>query len=56
MGAGNAKAAADQLQAAPLDDEQRLICTHLLRGYALKEKMWLNIYASLVSLVEPDRV
>ncbi|PNS20817.1 Mitochondrial inner membrane i-AAA protease supercomplex subunit YME1 [Sphaceloma murrayae] len=33
----------------PLDEDQKLICTHLIRGYALKEKLWLNMYANSVS-------
>ncbi|KAG8627258.1 hypothetical protein KVT40_004741 [Elsinoe batatas] len=33
----------------PLDEDQKLICTHLVRGYALKEKLWLNMYANSVS-------
>ena len=27
-----------------LSDEQKMICTPLVRGYALKEKMWLNFF------------
>lgn len=34
---------------APLDEDQKLICTHLVRGYALKEKLWLNMYVNSVS-------
>jgi hypothetical protein len=27
-----------------LSDEQKMVCTPLVRGYALKEKMWLNFF------------
>ena len=27
-----------------LSDEQKMICTPLVRGYALKEKVWLNFF------------
>ena len=36
----------------PLTDEQRLICTPLVRGYALKEKQWLNFFVNAVHEVE----
>lgn len=32
----------------PLTDEQKLVCTPLVRAYALKEKRWLNMFASSV--------
>ncbi|KAG9689190.1 P-loop containing nucleoside triphosphate hydrolase protein, partial [Aureobasidium melanogenum] len=32
----------------PLTDEQKILCTHLIRGYALKEKMWLNLFVGSV--------
>lgn len=32
----------------PLTDDQKLICTPLLRGYALKEKQWLNLFVNSV--------
>lgn len=32
----------------PLTDEQKILCTHLVRGYALKEKMWLNLFVGSV--------
>ncbi|KAI4744058.1 P-loop containing nucleoside triphosphate hydrolase protein [Aureobasidium sp. EXF-12298] len=32
----------------PLSDEQKLLCTHLIRGFALKEKMWLNMFVGSV--------
>ncbi|KAK5134730.1 hypothetical protein LTR04_004664, partial [Oleoguttula sp. CCFEE 6159] len=35
-------------QRAPLTADQKLICTHLLRGYSLKEKLWLNLYVNSV--------
>ncbi|KAK5724159.1 hypothetical protein LTR17_013540 [Elasticomyces elasticus] len=31
-----------------LTDEQKMICTPLVRGYALKEKMWLNFFVNAV--------
>lgn len=31
-----------------LSDEQKMICTPLVRGYALKEKMWLNFFVNAV--------
>lgn len=34
----------EQTSLPPLDDDQRLICTPLVRGYALKEKLWLNFF------------
>ena len=27
-----------------LSDEQKMICSPLVRGYALKEKIWLNFF------------
>lgn len=33
-----------------LTDEQKLICTPLLRGYALKEKKWLNLFVNAMSV------
>lgn len=36
----------------PLTTEQKLICTPLLRGYALKEKMWLNFFVNAVREIE----
>ncbi|TKA79105.1 hypothetical protein B0A49_01828 [Cryomyces minteri] len=35
-------------QRAPLTADQKPICTHLLRGYSLKEKLWLNLYINSV--------
>jgi hypothetical protein len=32
----------------PLTDEQKLLCTHLIRGFALKEKIWLNMFVGSV--------
>jgi hypothetical protein len=32
----------------PLTDEQKLLCTHLVRGFALKEKMWLNLFVGSI--------
>ena len=36
----------DQTVRQALTPDQKLVCTHLLRGYALKEKIWLNLYVS----------
>ncbi|KAJ4413852.1 hypothetical protein N0V82_008294 [Gnomoniopsis sp. IMI 355080] len=32
-----------------LTDEQRLMCTPLVRGYALKEKKWLNFFVNAIT-------
>ncbi|KAI8932392.1 hypothetical protein NX059_010579 [Plenodomus lindquistii] len=32
----------------PLTPEQKLICTPLLRGYSLKDKLWLNLFVNCV--------
>lgn len=37
---------------APLTAEQKLICTPLLRGYSLKNKMWLNFFVNCVEDIE----
>lgn len=42
----------DSTQPAPLTVEQKLICTPLLRGYSLKNKMWLNFFVSCVEHIE----
>ncbi|KAF2852560.1 P-loop containing nucleoside triphosphate hydrolase protein [Plenodomus tracheiphilus IPT5] len=50
-GMPNDGAFADEDDAAnkpPLTTEQKLICTPLVRGYSLKEKMWLNFFVSCV--------
>ncbi|TKA51659.1 hypothetical protein B0A55_13327 [Friedmanniomyces simplex] len=31
-----------------MTDEQKMICTPLVRGYALKEKLWLNFFVNAV--------
>lgn len=31
-----------------LTDEQKMMCSPLVRGYALKEKMWLNLFVNAV--------
>lgn len=36
-----------------LTDEQKLICTPLVRGYALKEKKWLNLFVNAISVSPP---
>ncbi|KAH0360118.1 P-loop containing nucleoside triphosphate hydrolase protein, partial [Aureobasidium melanogenum] len=39
----------DDLKKLPsLTDEQKILCTHLVRGYALKEKIWLNLFVGSV--------
>ncbi|EMC99821.1 hypothetical protein BAUCODRAFT_30235 [Baudoinia panamericana UAMH 10762] len=35
-----------------LTDEQRMICTPLVRGYALKEKLWLQLFVNAVQDIE----
>jgi hypothetical protein len=35
-----------------LTEEQKMICTPLVRGYALKEKMWLNFFVNAVQDIE----
>ncbi|RMY66257.1 hypothetical protein D0863_08555 [Hortaea werneckii] len=35
-----------------LSDEQKMICTPLVRGYALKEKLWLNFFVNAVHDIE----
>lgn len=39
-------------QLTPLSAEQKLICTPLLRGYSLKNKMWLNFFVNCVEDIE----
>jgi hypothetical protein len=36
----------------PLTDEQKLVCTPLLRGYSLKNKLWLNFFVNCVKEIE----
>ncbi|KAF2186566.1 P-loop containing nucleoside triphosphate hydrolase protein [Zopfia rhizophila CBS 207.26] len=46
---------ADEEEAArhlPLTTEQKLICTPLLRGYSLKNKLWLNFFVNCVKEIE----
>ncbi|KAK4971110.1 hypothetical protein LTR66_011517 [Elasticomyces elasticus] len=38
----------EEAQRQPLTTEQKLLCTHLLRGYSLKEKLWLNLFVNSV--------
>lgn len=38
----------EESQRQPLSPEQKMICTPLVRGYALKEKMWLNFFVNAV--------
>ncbi|KAH7406384.1 P-loop containing nucleoside triphosphate hydrolase protein [Phaeosphaeria sp. MPI-PUGE-AT-0046c] len=42
----------DAAKHAPLTTEQRLICTPLLRGYSLKNKLWLNFFVNCVKDIE----
>ncbi|KAF2151737.1 P-loop containing nucleoside triphosphate hydrolase protein [Myriangium duriaei CBS 260.36] len=39
----------DENNKDPLSDDHRLMCSHLVRGYALKQKRWVNLYVSSVS-------
>lgn len=46
---------ADEEEAAkhvPLTVEQKLICSPLLRGYSLKNKLWLNFFVNCVKDIE----
>ncbi|KAK3705883.1 hypothetical protein LTR37_013036 [Vermiconidia calcicola] len=38
----------DESKRVTLTDEQKMMCTPLVRGYALKEKMWLNFFVNAV--------
>jgi hypothetical protein len=38
----------DEAQRVHLTDEQKMMCSPLVRGYALKEKMWLNFFVNAV--------
>lgn len=38
----------DAKKLPPLTDEQKLLCTHLIRGFALNEKIWLNMFVGSV--------
>ena len=42
----------DAAKHAPLTTEQKLICTPLLRGYSLKNKLWLNFFVNCVKDIE----
>ncbi|KAF1968869.1 P-loop containing nucleoside triphosphate hydrolase protein [Bimuria novae-zelandiae CBS 107.79] len=42
----------DAAKRPPLTTEQKLICTPLLRGYSLKNKMWLNFFVNCVKEIE----
>ncbi|KXS95836.1 hypothetical protein AC578_1191 [Pseudocercospora eumusae] len=33
----------------PLTDEQKMLCSPFVRGYALREKIWLNLFVNSVS-------
>ena len=34
----------EETKRGKLNDEQKMMCTPLVRGYAFKEKMWLNFF------------
>lgn len=42
----------DAAKHVPLTTEQKLICTPLLRGYSLKNKLWLNFFVNCVKDIE----
>jgi hypothetical protein len=42
----------DAAKQPPLTTEQKLICTPLLRGYSLKNKLWLNFFVNCVNDIE----
>ncbi|OAL45779.1 P-loop containing nucleoside triphosphate hydrolase protein [Pyrenochaeta sp. DS3sAY3a] len=42
----------DAAKHVPLTIEQKLICTPLLRGYSLKNKLWLNFFINCVKDIE----
>ncbi|KAA8621340.1 SpoVK ATPase of the AAA+ class [Pyrenophora tritici-repentis] len=42
----------DAAKHVPLTDEQKLICSPLLRGYSLKNKLWLNFFVGCVRDIE----
>ena len=42
----------DAAKHVPLTEEQKLICSPLLRGYSLKNKLWLNFFVNCVRDIE----
>lgn len=42
----------DEAKRVTLTEEQKMICTPLVRGYALKEKLWLNFFVNAVQDIE----
>ncbi|KAH8726153.1 P-loop containing nucleoside triphosphate hydrolase protein [Phaeosphaeriaceae sp. PMI808] len=42
----------DAAKHTPLTTEQKLICTPMLRGYSLKNKLWLNFFVNCVKDIE----
>ena len=38
----------DEAKRVQLTEEQRMMCSPLVRGYALKEKLWLNLFVNAV--------
>lgn len=42
----------DAAKHPPLTTEQKLICSPLLRGYSLKNKLWLNFFVNCVKDIE----
>jgi hypothetical protein len=42
----------DDSSRTPLTTEQKLICSPLIRGYSLKNKLWLNFFVNCVQEIE----
>ena len=42
----------DPSERLPLTNEQRIICTPMIRGYSMTNKLWLNMYVNSVSEIE----
>ncbi|KAH9828061.1 ATPase family associated with various cellular activities (AAA) [Teratosphaeria destructans] len=42
----------DEIKKLVLTDEQKMICSPLVRGYALKEKVWLNLFVNAVQDID----
>lgn len=52
MPLGGRFAEEDAASRVPLTDEQKLICSPLLRGYSMKNKAWFNFFVSCVHDIE----
>ncbi|KAF7191188.1 putative 26S proteasome regulatory subunit-like [Pseudocercospora fuligena] len=39
----------DNKERTPLTDEQKMLCSPFVRGYALREKIWLNLFVNCVA-------